>query len=90
MSVFEIAMLACFGLSWPLSIRRAWRTRFVLGKSPFFIAVVALGYLFGILHKLLYSPDPVMVLYAANLVMVCTDLFLYFRYRHNPAPMPRE
>lgn len=80
MSVFEAAMLICFGLSWPASIAKSKRTRIVTGKSPLFMAVVCLGYVFGIAHKLLYSMDWVIVLYAINLVLVLIDLTLYFKY----------
>lgn len=73
-------MLVCFGLSWPISIAKALRTKRVEGKSPLFMAVICLGYLSGILHKVLFSLDWVIVLYAINLVMVATDLFLYYRY----------
>jgi len=79
-SVFEVMMLVCFGVSWPISIAKALRTKKVEGKSPVFMAVICLGYLSGILHKLLFSLDWVIVLYAINLVMVATDLFLYYRY----------
>ncbi len=80
MSVFEILMLVCFGVSWPISIAKALRTKKVEGKSPVFMALICIGYLSGILHKLLFAFDWVIVLYALNLVMVTTDLFLYYRY----------
>jgi hypothetical protein len=80
MSVFEVMMLVCFGVSWPISIAKALRTKRVEGKSPVFMAVICLGYLSGILHKLFFAMDWVIVLYALNLVMVATDLFLYYRY----------
>ena len=80
MSIFEILMLVCFGLSWPISISKALRTKKVEGKSPVFLAVICLGYLSGILHKLLFALEWVIALYAINLVMVATDLFLYYRY----------
>ena len=73
-------MLVCFGLSWPISIAKALRTKKVEGKSPVFLAVICLGYLSGILHKLFFAFDWVIALYAINLVMVATDLFLYYRY----------
>ncbi len=73
-------MLVCFGLSWPISIAKALRTRRVEGKSPLFMVVICVGYLSGILHKLLFSLDWVIVLYAINLLMVAMDLFLYYRY----------
>jgi len=73
-------MLVCFGLSWPISIAKALRTKRVEGKSPLFMAVICVGYLSGILHKLLFSLDWVIALYALNLMMVATDLYLYYRY----------
>ncbi len=80
MSIFEVLMLVCFGLSWPISIAKALRTEKVAGKSPVFMGVICLGYLSGILHKVLYAFDWVVLLYAINLLMVATDLFLYYRY----------
>ena len=80
MSIFEIGMLICFGISWPISIAKALRTKKVEGKSPVFMALICLGYLSGILHKVLFALDGVVVLYAINLVMVATDLVLYYRY----------
>ena len=80
MSVFEILMLVCFGLSWPISIAKAIRTKRVEGKSPVFMLVICLGYLSGILHKLFFALDWVIVLYAINLLMVAIDLILYYRY----------
>jgi len=44
------------------------------------MAVICVGYLSGILHKLLFSLDWVIALYALNLLMVATDLYLYYRY----------
>jgi hypothetical protein len=80
MSVFEVAMLICFGVSWPISIAKSIRTRIVSGKSPLFMAILCFGYAFGIMHKLLYSLDWVIVLYALNIFLVMIDLTLYFKY----------
>ena len=79
-------MLICFGVSWPISIAKAWRTRQVAGKSPLFLGIVIAGYASGILHKVLYSPDWVVALYAVNLVMVAIDLTLYLRFSKHAAP----
>ena len=79
MSVFEILMLACFGASWPISIYKSLKTRVVAGKSPLFMGIVMLGYAAGITHKILYSRDWVIALYALNLLLVAADLALYFR-----------
>ena len=51
MSLFEIGMLICFGVSWPVSIAKSLRTKNVSGKSPLFLFIIDLGYVFGILNK---------------------------------------
>lgn len=79
-SIFEGIMLICFGFSWPVSIIKALRTKTVRGKSPLFMSLIAIGYIFGITHKLLYSFDYLIVLYMLNLTMILTDLYLYTRY----------
>jgi hypothetical protein len=80
MSVFEAVMLICFGISWPVSIAKALRTKVVSGKSPLFMAIVCLGYVCGVAHKVLYSFDWITALYAMNMILVAVDLSLYFRY----------
>jgi len=52
----------------------------VEGKSPLFMAVIIMGYLSGIAHKVLYNFDWVTVFYGVNAAMVAADLFLYYRY----------
>ena len=84
MSTFEIMMLVCFGASWPFSLRKTWKTKNVVGKSPIFLALVIIGYAAGIAHKFICNLDPVVWLYAFNALMVCADLALWFRY-HNRA-----
>ncbi len=83
MSIFEAIMLICFGISWPVSIAKSLRTKIVTGKSPAFMGIVCLGYLSGLIHKILHSFDYVTILYAVNLFMVAFDLYLYFLYLPN-------
>jgi hypothetical protein len=66
MSPFEITMLVCFGASWPFSIHRVWRAKCATGKSIVFLSLILIGYLAGVLHKVCYSPDPVVGLYELN------------------------
>ena len=80
MSFFEATMLICFGVSWPVSIAKALRTKVVLGKSPWFMILISLGYTSGIIHKAVNNPNWVIFLYALNLLMVLIDLSLYLRY----------
>lgn len=72
-------MLLCFGAAWPFSIIKSYKSRSVAGKSPYFLIVVIIGYISGIINKILYSNDIVMYLYILNLLMVATDLALYYR-----------
>ncbi len=81
MSIFEIIMLVCFGAAWPFSIYKSWKTRQVAGKSLPFLLVIVLGYVAGILHKLVYHFDLVIYLYALNALMVSLDIILYLRNR---------
>jgi hypothetical protein len=73
-------MLVCFGASWPISIAKTLRTRVVAGKSRLFLVIVIAGYASGIMHKILYSRDWVIVLYVINILMVTADLALYLRF----------
>ncbi len=79
-SIFEAGMLICFGISWPISIVKSLRTRKVEGKSPVFMAIVCFGYLCGILHKIYFLMDWIIILYALNFIFVAIDLALYYRY----------
>lgn len=79
-SIWEILMLLCFAFSWPISILRALRTKIVIGKSPVFMIIIIIGYVFGIVHKVLHNYDLVTYLYLMNLIIVATDLSIYFRY----------
>lgn len=72
-------MLICFGLSWPFSIWKSWKSGTVGSKSLVFMVFVFTGYLAGITHKILYSLDIVLVFYIINALMVATDGFLYIR-----------
>lgn len=79
MSFFEILMLLCFGTAWPVSLRKSWTSRTNSGKSVFFLVVVVIGYMAGVVHKIFYSLDVVIVLYALNMLMVSADIVLWFR-----------
>lgn len=81
MSIFEAGMLLCFGIAWPVSIVRSYTSRSTKGKSLVFSLVVLLGYTSGIIHKLLYSRDIVLLLYILNFVMVSIDTALWLRNR---------
>ncbi len=72
-------MMICFGAAWPSSIYKSYVSRTSKGKSLFFLFIVFAGYLSGILHKILYSLDWVILFYMINLTMILVDMTLYVR-----------
>lgn len=83
MSIFEAGMLICFGLAWPINIYKSIKTKSTKEKSLAFQIVVMVGYVSGIIHKAIYSPDIVMYLYILNLSMVAFDTMLFFWNRRS-------
>jgi len=78
-SVFESIMLVCFGLSWPISVWKSWTSKSTKGKSIIFTAAILIGYLFGIMGKILnHNINYVLVLYLINVIFVTIDFCLYF------------
>lgn len=82
MSIFEAGMLVCFGASWPFAVIKTYRTKHVKGKSRLFLFLIILGYIFGIINKILYSMDIVIWLYVLNLLLVSADAFLVILYKN--------
>jgi uncharacterized membrane protein YbjE (DUF340 family) len=81
MGIFEFLMLCCFGFSWPFSIIKSIRSRSTGGKSLVFMLLVVAGYVFGIIHKVLYNFNWVTWAYVALMMLVLTDIALYLRNR---------
>jgi len=77
--VFEIVMLLCFSAAWPFSIARSLKSKSTQGKSFLFTAVVFVGYVAGIIHKVNCTFDPIVSLYIFNAVLVLADMALYLR-----------
>ncbi len=82
MSFYEAGMLICFGASWPFAVIKTYRTKNVKGKSLLFLSLIILGYIFGMINKILNSVDIVFWLYVINLLLVSTDFVFYFLYRN--------
>ena len=80
LSIFEIGMLICFGASWPFAVLKTYKTKNG-NKSMAFLNLIIVGYIFGIIHKLLYNNDIVTYLYLLNLLFVVADEYLCIRYR---------
>ena len=82
--IFETIMLACFGLSWPISVYKSLTSHSTKGKSAAFIIAIIIGYLSGIAGKLMSGQiNYVLILYVVNLCMVSLDLGLYYINRKN-------
>ena len=81
MSILEAGMILCFGASWPVAIRKTLKTKSVHGKSRMFLFLVLSGYGLGILHKIFFNLDFVLILYVFNFTMVLVEICLCCRYR---------
>ena len=79
MSIFEALMLVCFGLSWPTSIAKSLKSRTAKGKSVTFLYFLELGYIFGMINKVLNGFNFVFWLYLLNFSMILIDIALYYR-----------
>ena len=86
--LLEALMILCFGLSWPISIRKSWKSRTAKGKSLFFEVFLLIGYIFGISRKIILfaggsGHDFLFFLswffYVMNFAEISVDVGLYFR-----------
>lgn len=77
--IFELLMLVLFGISWPVSIYKSYKTRANGSKSIIFLFAVILGYASGIVNKFINGLDYVTAFYFFNMAMVSIDACLYFR-----------
>ncbi len=78
-TILESVMLVCFGISWPVSVYKSWKSKSTKGKSLVFILAISVGYLAGITGKIIGEQiNYVLALYILNLTFVSIDLALYF------------
>ena len=79
-NVLETMMIICFGISWPMSIVRSVRSRSTQGKSLLFMWFILFGYFCGVASKLIsHTYNLAFWFYFPNIIMVSTDIILYFR-----------
>lgn len=78
-NLLEMAMLICFGVSWPISVYKSWVSKKTGGKSLLFLFLIEFGYLVGLIGKLIYNPSYVIAVYVINLFFVTADILLYIR-----------
>ena len=86
--ILEAMTIFCFGISWPISIRKSWISRTAKGKSLFFEVFILIGYAVGILRKVLqmiylggsgFIFFLSYIFYILNFIMISIDIILYFR-----------
>ena len=84
----EALTIFCFGLSWPISIRKSLISKTAKGKSLFFEVFLLIGYAVGIVRKIIQmtvldSSGFIFYLsfffYVLNFIMISIDIALYFR-----------
>lgn len=90
-SIMETLMVVCFGISWPLNIFKAWKSRTAKGTSILFYSFIWIGYIFALVGKFvlihLNAPNPwyetvhwyVMFFYLLNILMVSIGIIIYLR-----------
>ena len=89
--IFELIMVICFGLSWPLSVYKSAKSRTAKGKSLFFEVFIWTGYVSAIIGKIVtQNLTYVFYFYILNIVMVSIDICLYFRNRRLDAQRSTE
>lgn len=101
--LLEALMILCFGLSWPISIKKSYSSRTAKGKSLFFEVFIWIGYVFGIVRKfMLLTPEMTAnpsehwlfflawAFYFLNIVEITIDMLLYFRNKKLDAAADRK
>ncbi|MDD3833583.1 MAG: hypothetical protein PHR18_06750 [Oscillospiraceae bacterium] len=82
--LLEALMVISFGISWPLSIIKSYKSGTSKGKSLFFLLMIAFGYGCGIVWKCVEFSSTGNIKYPAffyflNFIMVMIDVFFYYR-----------
>lgn len=86
--LLEALTIFCFGLSWPISIRKSLISKTAKGKSLFFEVFLLIGYACGIIRKVIQlvalgSSGFIFYLsfffYVLNFIEISIDVALYFR-----------
>ena len=79
-AIFETVMLVCFGLSWPINVVKAYKTKTIKGTSLPFIFLIIAGYVAGIVAKIITRQmNYVLIVYVINLLIVMMNVVVYAR-----------
>ena len=83
--IFEALMIVCFGISWPINIRKLLKSKTAKGTSIMFYFLIDIGYIAGIAAKFIKlsngisTPAYVWFFYFLNFFMVLFGIIIYFR-----------
>lgn len=80
--ILESVMLICFGFSWPFTVIKNYKARSAKAMSLPFILLIDSGYVAGILAKIIGGQiNYVLIIYFINLIVVSSNIVIYFRNR---------
>jgi hypothetical protein len=93
--ILEVLMIVSFGASWPFNVIKSYKARTTKGKSLTFLCLIFFGYIAGVVMKAIKISIATnlvgiaafiswlgLSVYILNLLMVGTDLALYFRNKN--------
>ena len=80
--ILEAAMMACFGLSWPLNAYKSWKAATAVATSLPFLLLITGGYWLGIAAKIISgNVNWVLIVYFANEALLLVNMGIYVRNR---------
>ena len=85
--LLEILMIVSFGISWPMNLIKALRSRTTKGMSMPFYCLIFFGYICGIISKFVNTSYMaqfsekwyVLIFYFLNCSMLTVGILIYFR-----------
>lgn len=81
-NILETIMIVSFGISWPINLAKAFRSRSTGGKSVLFDYFILFGYICGVASKIMtHTFNLAFYFYFPNIIMVACDILLYYRNR---------
>jgi hypothetical protein len=79
-NILETMMIVSFGISWPINLSKAIRSKTAKGKSIMFDYFILFGYLCGVAAKIMSQTfNLAFYFYFPNIIMVTCDVILYYR-----------
>lgn len=89
-SILECCTLVLFGLSWPSNIIKLYKNKSTVGVSLTFLILIDLGYICGIVSKIIRGDVMVLCFYILDFILVTTDIALYLTYLHRERKAKKE